>query len=90
MVRTQILIPAEPTPCRARPSNKRGKALVGAAVHSAEPTVMMTSAVCRAACRPKTSASWAKMGRKAAEVRLKEVMIQFSCLSSSEGEVAPG
>jgi hypothetical protein len=83
MVLTQILIPAAPTPCRARPNSSSGKAEVGEAVHSADPMVMMTSAACSVACRPKTSASWAKMGRKAAEVRLKDVMIQLSCLISS-------
>jgi hypothetical protein len=87
MVRTQMLMPAAPTPWRARPNRSKGKPLlvvvVGAAVHSAEPSVMMARAVCRVAWRPKTSASWAKKGRKDAEVRLKAVMIQFSCLSSS-------
>jgi hypothetical protein len=86
MVRMQMLMPAAPTPCRARPSSRTGKAFVGAAVHSAEPTVMMPRAVWSVAWRPKTSASWAKMGRNAAEVRLKAVMIQFSWSSWSGGK----
>ena len=89
-VRTQMLIPAAPTPCRARPNRSSGKAVVGAAVHRAEPMVMMTIAVCRVAWRPKVSASWAKRGREVAEVRLKAVMIQFSWASWSGREAGGG
>jgi hypothetical protein len=43
------------------------------------PTSMMQMVVWMVAWRPKTSAIWAQKGRNAAEVRLKEEMIQLSC-----------
>lgn len=83
MVRIEMLTPEHPIPCMARPRRNTGNEDVGAPVQMADPTIMMMIAACTAACRPKTSVIWAQKKRKAADVRLKEEIIQFSCFISS-------
>jgi hypothetical protein len=78
-----MLTPAAAMPCRARPRRITPKADVGAPVQMAKPTIMTMMAAWTVRCRPKMSASCAQKGRKAAEVRLKDEMIQFNCLISS-------
>lgn len=56
MTRTMTLIPAHPNPWKPLPSRRTGQACVGAAVHSALPTIIMSTHVCKALCLPKTSA----------------------------------
>lgn len=81
-----MLIPAQPTPWMARPRRRTPKAVMGAPVQMAEPMIVTIREAWRVVVRPKMSATWAQRGRKEAEVRLKEEMIQLSWDSwSGEG-----
>lgn len=53
----------------------------------AEPMSMVKMAAWTVTWRPKISEIWAQKNRKAAEVRLKEEMIQLSCLNWSSFEL---
>jgi hypothetical protein len=78
MVRTEILTPAAPTPCNARPRRRTLNVEVGEPVQMAEPTTMVKMAAWRVLCLPNRSESWAQKNRDAAEVKLKAEMIQFN------------
>lgn len=65
--------------------------MVGVAVQMAEPRMVIIREAWRVVVRPKMSATWAQRGRKEAEVRLKEEIIQFSWESwSGWGGLAGG
>lgn len=81
----EMLTPAAPMPCSARPTRRTLKADVGAPVQTAEPIIIMKIADWRTIWRPKRSVNWAQKKRKAAEVRLKTEIIQFSWLTWSMG-----
>ncbi len=82
MTRTTTFRPAQPRPWMPRPRRSTGKALAGAPVQRALPTIMMKMAVWMAQCLPKMSAIWPQNGMKAADVRLKAEMIQLNCETS--------